>query len=264
MADDARISTALPNHPKTKRLRKRHGQAGCWCLVCLFLWVANNRSNGDLSGLSDEEIELAADWMGNDGELVASLVEVRFLDGNTGSYKVHDWHEHNPWAATKEIRIAAARNAANKKWEGVRKALVCEADAKRMRDAEKGNAHHTTPPTHYTTSPNTNGASAFVCPDWIDKEVWMDFEEMRKKIRKPMTDGARRRIVKQLDEWRGDGHVPESILGISIERGWAGVFQPQSFYPKKANGKMDLDELYREDKDVSTDSTPKTQGRVSS
>lgn len=42
MADDARISTALPRHPKTVMLQRRLGASGCWSLVCLFLWVADN------------------------------------------------------------------------------------------------------------------------------------------------------------------------------------------------------------------------------
>ena len=62
MADDARISTAFPRHPKTVKLQRRLGATGCGSLVCLFLWVADNRPDGDLSGMSDEDIEIAAGW----------------------------------------------------------------------------------------------------------------------------------------------------------------------------------------------------------
>lgn len=86
MAIDARIAVGLPQHPKTKKLIKRLGQAAAWNLVCLILWAASSRSDGDLSGLSDEDIELAADWTGADGAFVAALLEVRFLDGQDGGY----------------------------------------------------------------------------------------------------------------------------------------------------------------------------------
>src|SRR5438067_736332 len=100
MADDARLSTALPFHPKTRKLKRRLGSPACWSLVCLFLWVAANRWDGDLSGLSDEDLELAADWDGDPGVFAAALRDIGFLDGVEGSSFVHDWAEHNPWAAT--------------------------------------------------------------------------------------------------------------------------------------------------------------------
>ena len=118
MATDARISTGLPSHPKTKKLVRRLGPGAGWGLVCLFLWVASNRSDGDLSGMSTEDIELAADWDGDDGVLVKELCDVRFLDGEEGSYIIHDWAEHNPWAAGSKGRSAAAKENASKKWGG--------------------------------------------------------------------------------------------------------------------------------------------------
>lgn len=109
MVGDARISTALPSHPKTKKLIRRLGPAGGWSLVCLFVWAASNRSSGELSGMSDEDIELAADWSGEEGALVRELVQVRFLDGTTGNHVIHDWAMHNPWASGAEMRSWKAR-----------------------------------------------------------------------------------------------------------------------------------------------------------
>lgn len=77
-------------------------------------------------------------------------------------------------------------------------------------------------------------APIFVLPVWIDSEVWRDFEEMRTKIRKKLTDGARRRIVAKLEAYRTASFDPNSILGTSIENGWAGVFEPKSFYGREA------------------------------
>ncbi|NID06629.1 hypothetical protein HBF26_17170 [Luteibacter jiangsuensis] len=115
---DARISTALPAHPKTKKLVKRLGGAAAWHLVCLFLWAAANRSDGDLTGMSDEDIELAVDWAGPDGELATTLADVGFLDGEPGEYRIHDWAEHNPWAAGAEARSERASFAALTKQYG--------------------------------------------------------------------------------------------------------------------------------------------------
>jgi hypothetical protein len=117
MAEDARLSTALPRHPKTVKLYRRLDAAGCWSLVCLFLWTAENRFDGDLTGLTAEDIEIASNWTGPAGLFVGTLAEVRFLEGEEGRYRVHDWAEHNPWAANRGHRIALARAAAHKRWE---------------------------------------------------------------------------------------------------------------------------------------------------
>lgn len=122
MNSDARIATSLPSHPKTKRLIRRLGPGAAWHLVCLFLWAAANRSTGDLSGMTDEDIELAVDWTGEPGALVAALVEVRFLDGAEGQREIHGWSEHNPWAAGAQARGAKARWNAIKRHHGERAA----------------------------------------------------------------------------------------------------------------------------------------------
>src|SRR5450759_3870796 len=126
MDDDARISTAFPRHPKTRKLRKRLGVEGCWALLCLFLWVAENRADGNLTGLSDEDIELAVDWSGEAGAFVQVLADVGFLDGSEDSHIVHDWQDHNPWAASRGQRVEAARKAARARWGA---ANSCEPDA---------------------------------------------------------------------------------------------------------------------------------------
>lgn len=112
MNTDARISVGLPHHPKTTKLLRRLGPGGPWGLVCLYLWAAGTRADGNLAGLTDEDIEIAASWQGDEGAFVAALLEVRFLDGQRGDYRIHDWAEHNPWAAGAPERSMAAKWAA--------------------------------------------------------------------------------------------------------------------------------------------------------
>ncbi|MBD9534673.1 hypothetical protein IB227_02260 [Stenotrophomonas sp. STM01] len=109
---DARIATGLSSHPKTKKLIRALGQGGAWNLICLITWAAANRSDGDLSGMTVEDIELAADWLGEDGAFVRELVRVRFLDQDGDDYALHDWADHNPWAAGAEARSEKSKWAA--------------------------------------------------------------------------------------------------------------------------------------------------------
>jgi hypothetical protein len=118
MTTDVRISAELPKHPKFKKLIRRLGAEGGLCLIWLFLWAAANRSDGDLSGLSDEDIELAIDWSGEAGEFVRECVDVGFLDGDEFDRSIHDWDVHNPWAAGADMRSAKARWNAVKRHHG--------------------------------------------------------------------------------------------------------------------------------------------------
>jgi hypothetical protein len=107
--------------------------------------VADNRPNGSLVGLSIEDIELAAGWKGKRGLLIKTLREVRYLDGEKGNYNIHDWSEHNPWAASRGMRVEVAKRAARIRWERATGAEImpdaCGAHAERMPDAMRNDAH---------------------------------------------------------------------------------------------------------------------------
>jgi hypothetical protein len=90
---------------------RRCGDRSFFCLVKLWGWVAQYKPEGDLSGMDDESIEIAAGWTGDEGAFVGQLSAVGFLDGESGSYKLHDWEEHNPWAAGANARSEAASKA---------------------------------------------------------------------------------------------------------------------------------------------------------
>lgn len=64
------------------------------------------------------------------------------------------------------------------------------------------------------------------------KETLYEFEEMRKSIKKPMTDVARKRLIRELQKLAGE-NVQQmiKILDQSILNSWAGV------YPLKSNGR---------------------------
>lgn len=70
----------------------------------------------------------------------------------------------------------------------------------------------------------TNGASAFVLPDWLSKDDWKAFEDSRRKLRKPMTDHARTLVLKELARLRDAGHDPSAVIAQSIRKGYQDVF----------------------------------------
>lgn len=66
------------------------------------------------------------------------------------------------------------------------------------------------------------------------------FEEMRNKIKKPMTDQAKKRLVTELVKLSGDRDTQIAILNQSEDRCWAGVFalkDDQPYQPPARGGR---------------------------
>jgi len=62
-------------------------------------------------------------------------------------------------------------------------------------------------------------------PSWLSVDVWESFVDMRKSIKKPMTDRAIKMIWKKLEKFGIDLH--EKILERSIVNNWQDVFPLQ-------------------------------------
>lgn len=81
---DIRLSVGFFDHPKIIKLERQLGLEGVTALLRLWLWAAQNRPSGMLSGMDGEDIEIAARWKGDKAEVEAGKV----LDaiGRHGSY----------------------------------------------------------------------------------------------------------------------------------------------------------------------------------
>jgi len=76
----------------------------------------------------------------------------------------------------------------------------------------------------------TNKKEKTPLPAWLSEELWNDFKEHRKLLRKPLTPLAATRILKTLDEVAADYSEAEArqCLDTSIANGWLGVFPPKA------------------------------------
>lgn len=72
-----------------------------------------------------------------------------------------------------------------------------------------------------------NRASDFDFPDWIPKEAWLGFVEMRKARKRPLTERAKDLIIRKLDDFQQRGFDIEAILDTSITNGWIDVYEPK-------------------------------------
>jgi hypothetical protein len=117
MNKDFRLSTGFIAHPKTVKLRRRIGADGVLSLISLFGFTAQNKPDGQLTGMSDEDLAIAAGWDGEPAIFISALMECRFLDDCDGHFAVHDWAMHNGWAANAQSRSEQSRSAAEQRWK---------------------------------------------------------------------------------------------------------------------------------------------------
>lgn len=81
----------------------------------------------------------------------------------------------------------------------------------------------TTKQKQTTTTPPQ---AAFVLPNWVPVEPWEAFVKMRTRIRAPLSDRAKRGIVRDLERLRATGNNIGEVLDRSEQNCWKGVLWP--------------------------------------
>jgi len=67
-------------------------------------------------------------------------------------------------------------------------------------------------------------------PEWIPDQLWLDWELHRNGLKRRLTDQARRRQWKKLEDFRVRGGEEWALQAIeqSILNGWQGIFEPKT------------------------------------
>lgn len=86
-----------------------------------------------------------------------------------------------------------------------------------------------TPSLQYPTVPNPTVPKKetkkdIVLPEWIKKETWDAFLEMRKAKKAPPTLRATELIIKELEKFKAAGDDANEVLNRSIRNSWKDVF----------------------------------------
>jgi hypothetical protein len=95
--------------------------------------------------------------------------------------------------------------------------------------------------TSTKTTAKTTAIAVIELPEWVDREVWNAYLEMRKKKRAAPTDRALKGILTQLGIFRNKGHDPNAVLDTSIRSNWTDVYEPKTGAGngKQKHGKTD-------------------------
>lgn len=177
MNADIRLKVTFPNHHKIKKLHRRLGPQGPLSLIYLWLYTAENKPDGVLSGMDAEDIEIAAQWDGDAGSMLQACLELCLVEKLADTYVIHDWKENNPYAAHAPIRAEKARRAAETRWG--KRGKDQKVNATSMPVAPPSNAPSPSP----SPSPIEKHLSAF------EKERLDFFEELWKVY--PKKDGKK-------------------------------------------------------------------------
>jgi len=232
---DIRLRLSFRNHPKTKKLRFKLGPEAVLSFIWLLMFTAESRPDGELDGLDAEDLALAADWSGDPQAFVDTLVQVGYLEQTDDGFRIHDWTNNQPWAAGADERSEKARQAALARWEKkgsttkkqrVRTKNHATSNGSAMPRAQSSNAPSPSPSP--IPKQQQQPKPIVELPEWIDRDTWLEFEQHRREIRYSVNPTAARRILSKLEKYMTEHRVdPNEALGLTIERGYRGVFPEQ-------------------------------------
>jgi hypothetical protein len=216
-------------HWKTRLLAQSLGMMPCQALGVLeALWhtTAELAPAGNIGRLPNHAIAMEMFFFADADQLIAALIESGHLEEHQEHRLiVHDWIQHADYNTKRKVERRGELMIAN----GERQRIVTGHDA-----SSQVITHHKSIPVPEPVpepepkrqKPKPRDAQHFVLPDWIDRDAWAGYEEMRASIRKKPTDRARALIVSKLEAMRNEGHDPSDALRRSTMNNWVDVYPP--------------------------------------
>lgn len=116
MPEDYRVKTSWRTSRKRKLLHRALGDRAVLAIMDLWSFAAAEKPDGDLSGMTDEEIAAEVDYPGSGADLVGELLKVGLMDGGEGARSLHDWGHHQPYNTWCAEQKASAKNLALRQW----------------------------------------------------------------------------------------------------------------------------------------------------
>lgn len=71
-----------------------------------------------------------------------------------------------------------------------------------------------------------------VLPDWINPDIWKAYLDMRKTIKKPMTEYAKKLAIGKLDGYRKKGIDIDAVINQSVLQNWTDLYEPKPMQQK--------------------------------
>lgn len=193
--------------------------------------TAREAPAGDIGKLTNEDIALSLDYEGDPDALVDALVDAHWLDrSEIHRLIIHDWHQHSDDAVDMRLARAITLYANGTQPRMTRlsvaeKALLCARYAQVVRtvSAPPVPVPVPVPEPVIKTTPKAP-PSAIDLPDWLPRDAWDAFVEMRKKERHPLTETAVKLAIGKLEKLRTAGQDVRTVLEESTFNGYRGLW----------------------------------------
>jgi hypothetical protein len=219
-----RMYSEFATDPKVQMLSEPF-QRRLTMLFCL-------RCNGNVT-LQDEEVTFLLRITSDEWKATKECFISKGFINETN--EIINWDKRQFASDTSKNRVAAYRE--RKKKESNVTVTLQEQNCNAV-DTEQNR-------TDTETEKNDKGKTS-VLPFWLPEEKWQSFRDMRKKIKKPMTQEAERLLFMDLEKIRNDGYDPIEAINNSIKSGWQGIFPPNKVngsHSTKPKSRMDISDI---------------------
>lgn len=129
------VYAKLLTHWKTCKLRDELALRGNYeavgLIVSLWLWAAQNASDGNITNYSARDIADGIGYKKPAGKLMDALVKCKLIDKSEEGTRIHDWEEH----------AALLMDAASQQRENTRKRVQRHRERIKQRQQEERNEH---------------------------------------------------------------------------------------------------------------------------
>jgi hypothetical protein len=174
-------------------------------LLKVWGWFDQQTRNGNAVSVTGTALKRYIDTLVASQGFAATMQKVGWLsDEGMPNFDRHNGKSAKERALTNE-RVKRSRNA-----DSVTKALP-----EKRREEKKEN--------HI----------AVEIPDWVPKDEWASFVDMRKKGG-PFTDRSKTLALRELEKLKAEGHDPRALIDMAVLKGWKSFYAPKA-QPVTAN-----------------------------
>lgn len=219
MTDWVRLWHDMPTDPKWRVIARKAGQP-LPCVIALFTLMLTTASaaddRGDISSLTNEDAAAALDMDEEDVASIRDAMQGRVIEGT----RLSGWERRQPKRERENDHSSKRVKEHRQRAKDVVTDDVTPCNATKRHETPREDTD-----TEKNKTPLTPLEGGF--PDWLPGDDWTAFEEMRRKIRKPLTDRARQLALNKLGQLRKDGHSPDAVLQQSTLNCWQDLFPPR-------------------------------------
>jgi len=232
----------MPNDPKWRTIARISGQP-ISLVLSVYLHLMVDASRNVTRGHADvtvEDMASALDVTDEQVEKIYSAMQGRVMEGN----KLTGWEKRQPKREDSGDGESGAKSAAERKREQRERERLAQIELEKQQchevsrnvtldtdkdkdteeDKNKNKGARKSSPSRGTAAPVVS--FSVECPVWVPADRWAAFVQMRKQIKKPLSQDAAELALSTLAKLKAEGHDPVECLNNSILNSWAGIFAP--------------------------------------